>query len=211
METNTHQDARTEANRRNAQFSTGPRTVEGKARSSQNARAAGWFARELRLEGDEAAEAFSAFLEAWRTELQPQGLVELEAFDDFVRAAWHRREIVAAQNEATASSPAAFLDDTLAKTLDRLHRYERDFERRAARHLATLRCLQSQRCPPEPPPQKQTQADAALTGLPAPVLQQLRILAIEASHWRAQLRAQRARLPHHSRSTISAMLSPTEP
>lgn len=141
--------SRADANRLNAQRSTGPRTEEGKARSSQNARRAGWFARYLSVaEGQE--QLYLEYEEAWLDELRPQGLLELEAFHDFLRASWHKREIVEAQNRLTRSSSSAFDFQSpdgpaRARELDRLHRYERDFERRAMRHLRELRRLQTER------------------------------------------------------------------
>lgn len=143
-------NTRSDANRRNSRFSTGPRSEAGKARSSQNAVRSGWFTRDLRVaEGKE--ELYLEFEQAWRDELQPEGLLELEAFTDFLRAAWHKREVIEAQNLFTASSPAAFLNDDRdgdegrSRKLDRLHRYERDFERRQRQALRELRRLQTDR------------------------------------------------------------------
>ena len=134
-----------DSNRQNATHSTGPRTEAGKARSSQNATRAGWFARTPRFATPAQQQLYTEFESAWLAELQPAGVLELESFQNYVRAAWHLREIIEAQNQHTVSGPAAFLDDTAARTLDRLHRYERDFERRAARHLRELRRLQTER------------------------------------------------------------------
>ncbi|MHB9026646.1 MAG: hypothetical protein ACYC7E_21145, partial [Armatimonadota bacterium] len=59
-----------EANRQNAQHSTGPRTPEGKARSSMNALKHGFFAKEALLPQEDAAE-FTTFADALRDDLQP--------------------------------------------------------------------------------------------------------------------------------------------
>jgi len=57
-------EAQLAANRRNAQRSTGPRTAEGKARSSANATRHGLYARELRpLVVGPLAEDFDEFYE----------------------------------------------------------------------------------------------------------------------------------------------------
>ena len=189
---------RADANRRNAQLSTGPRTEDGKARSSQNAVRTGWFSRQLRLaEGQE--QIYLDFENAWLDELQPSGLLELEFFHDFARASWHKREIIAAQNEATASSAAAFLDESLAKALDRLHRYERNFERRAAVALRELRRLQTERARSIAPPKERSQRSSGHRatpppGLPDSVLRTLYTMEIETSHWNALLRAHKAGL-----------------
>lgn len=143
---NNHSDAsaRADANRRNAQHATGPRTEAGQARSSQNAVRSGWFARDLRVT-DGQVQLYLEFEEAWLDELAPQGLLELEAFSDFLRAAWHKREVIDARNRFTASFAAALLDGEAARQLDRLHRYQRDFERRANQALRELRRLQTER------------------------------------------------------------------
>lgn len=194
--------ARLDANRRNAQSSTGPRTEEGKSRSALNATGSGWFARDLRvIEGQE--ELYLHFEQAWRDEMQPEGLSELEAFHDYVRAVWHKREIVAAQNEAidavAASGANPFNDPALARQLDRLHRYEREFEARAVRHSRELRRLQAERRAAAGDSQKRTQPPAAAAGVPQPppgipasVLRTLYVMEIETNHWNAQVRARKA-------------------
>lgn len=63
------------ANRRNARRSTGPRTAEGKARSSRNALKHGILSRELVEEG-ESAEELADLIEALRADLGPEGEVE---------------------------------------------------------------------------------------------------------------------------------------
>lgn len=162
---------------------TGPKTPKGKARSSQNARKSGWFAQDLRVAENQQL-AYAEFEAAWREELAPEGLAENELFADFLRAAWHKREIVAAQNELTTSAGAtAFLNDAIARQLDRLHRYERDFERRATRHLASLRRLQAERAPVATP-----------AGLSQETAGQLYIMERETKHLNAMLRACKAGL-----------------
>jgi len=76
----------TETPSSSASHSTGPKTPAGKARSAQNARTTGWFARDLRL-SETAQPVYAEFESAWREELAPEGLCALEAFSDFVRAA----------------------------------------------------------------------------------------------------------------------------
>ncbi len=187
------------------QTSTGPRTPAGKAASSQNARKSGWFARDLRLAGSQQS-AYVEFEAAWREELAPATLAEDELFSDFVRAAWHKREIVAAQNELTVSAHAAFLDEALAKQLDRLHRYERDFERRAARHLATLRRLQAERIRE---PQKRTPSPPE--SLSAEDQAQLYSLSVRSQFFNAMVRACRAGLidPDTGHATVLAHVPET--
>ncbi|RUL89791.1 hypothetical protein TsocGM_01120, partial [Tautonia sociabilis] len=65
---------RIEANRRNAQQSTGPRTDEGKARSRANGLRHGMAAEVLVPEEDRAA--YEQILERWRREAGPDNVVE---------------------------------------------------------------------------------------------------------------------------------------
>ena len=184
-------DARLDANRRNAQHSTGPRTEAGKARSSQNAVRTGWFSRDLRVAEDKI-ELYLAFEESWTAELQPEGLLELEAFSDFLRNAWQKREVIEARNQARPASSSAFLDDAFARQFDRLLRYERDFERRANQALRELRRLQSERAfktnPVAPPPARPP------LHLPEDLRRELHVMIIETNHWNAKMRALKAGL-----------------
>jgi hypothetical protein len=68
-------DKQIEANRLNAQKSTGPRTPEGKAASSQNAIIHGLRARAVVLPGEDQ-QAFDELLQSLRGEYQPQAASE---------------------------------------------------------------------------------------------------------------------------------------
>ena len=80
------------ANAANAQHSTGPRTPEGRARSSQNARTHGLTARDVVVAPHEREE-FEQFLNRYQTDVAPQDAVQLSVFDDLVAAAWDLRRI----------------------------------------------------------------------------------------------------------------------
>ena len=67
--------AKTAANCANALQSTGPRTVEGKTRSSMNAVRHGILSRAVLLP-DESPEEFESFAAGWRTALMPVGEAE---------------------------------------------------------------------------------------------------------------------------------------
>ena len=64
-----------EANRSNAQKSTGPKTSEGKRKSSRNAVKHGVLASPHLLEYDDREE-FEALLAEYTQELQPRGILE---------------------------------------------------------------------------------------------------------------------------------------
>ena len=72
------------ANQANARLSTGPQTPEGKARSSQNARKHGLSARQVVIAPQEREE-FEDFLASYQDDLQPQGMLEQDLFNQLVR------------------------------------------------------------------------------------------------------------------------------
>ena len=94
-------EARLAANRANAQHSTGPRTEEGKARSSQNALKHGCFSRDLKRAaerlGEDRAE-FDNFAADLTAEYQPEGPEETLLVDRMA-ALWWRMQRLAAQQQ----------------------------------------------------------------------------------------------------------------
>jgi len=78
-----------EANRRNAQRSTGPRTGAGKRRSSQNATKLGLYSQHLLITGKEEAGDFAELRNAVFSHYQPQGPLE-EMLADKVAALYRR-------------------------------------------------------------------------------------------------------------------------
>src|SRR6266550_4916311 len=80
-------DRKLHANRLNAQHSTGPRTKEGKARSSRNASTHGLFCKELLLPY-EHKELFHVLRNSLLMSLSPQNVLELSLVDDIVIARW---------------------------------------------------------------------------------------------------------------------------
>jgi hypothetical protein len=82
-------EAKLEANRRNAQKSTGPRTEEGKGRSSLNAVTHGLRAETLVLR-DEDPQVLDDRREAWRACLLPGDDVEERLVDDVVVYTWQQ-------------------------------------------------------------------------------------------------------------------------
>src|SRR5271166_6511335 len=79
--------SRTEANRRNSQKSTGPRTTEGKERSRLNALKHGCRARLPILPGEDPA-AYRQRLDAWIGKFRPGDDVELYVVQRAVHASW---------------------------------------------------------------------------------------------------------------------------
>ncbi len=79
--------AQIQANRLNAQKSTGPRTAEGKERASQNAIKHGLLAREAVSQGEDPAE-FEVHREGMLQELAPAGVVEAMLAERVVGLSW---------------------------------------------------------------------------------------------------------------------------
>src|SRR5215208_577046 len=81
-----------EANRQNAQKSTGPKTPEGKAAVSLNALKHGLLSKELLLPGEDE-EALRELEESLKGELQPVGVVEVLLGDRITSLLWRLRRL----------------------------------------------------------------------------------------------------------------------
>ena len=97
--------AKIEANRRNAQKSTGPRSKEGKESSRRNAVKHGARAETLMLL-DEDPQVLEEQKAAWRACLAPRDEVELGVVDDAVEYAWPQARARRAQAVRLAASIA---------------------------------------------------------------------------------------------------------
>ncbi|MFN7922890.1 MAG: hypothetical protein U0Q16_22480 [Bryobacteraceae bacterium] len=128
--------AQNEANRANAQKSTGPKTAEGKSVSSRNAVTHGLFSATFAVAPEDRDE-FDILLELQRDELRPQGINDELVFSNLVQAAWKTEKTRRLEAEA-------LLEQNEAK-LDRYTRYTAQFERAYYRALAELRKLQTER------------------------------------------------------------------
>ena len=94
--------AQIQANRSNAQKSTGPRTPQGKERASQNAIKHGLLAREAVIQGEDPEE-FELFREGMLAELAPVGTVETMLAQRVVGLSWRLRRAERLQNAAFAA------------------------------------------------------------------------------------------------------------
>ena len=132
------------ANAANAQHSSGPKTAEGKARSSRNAVKHGFSARKLSLPPDEQGQ-YDELREALRQELTPKGPAEILTFDQLVREAWKLQSIQAMEDRLLCDGLKSVQEAETAKTLDRLNRYQAAAGRAYYRALKELRALQTER------------------------------------------------------------------
>jgi hypothetical protein len=126
--------ARLAANTANAQFSTGPRTVEGKSRSSQNASKHGLTAREVIIAPGEQ-EIFDALLSGLEADVKPQGAIQQTLFNELVASAWNLRRVRLLEADPRHQDNP---DD-----LDRLARHHSRIERSFHRCLKELKALQT--------------------------------------------------------------------
>ena len=123
--------AQIKANRANAKRSSGPRTSEGKARSSRNGTSHGLSAAgAVIFPGEE--EAFAGLREGLRQDLRPVGAHQLELFEQLVYHALNRRRVsglIAAMARSLGFDPAAsaFADPRVTPEIsadyERLNRY----------------------------------------------------------------------------------------
>jgi hypothetical protein len=83
-------ERKNEANRRNAQLSTGPRTPEGKARASRNALKHGLTAEDALLPGEDPA-SFGELLRSFEDEYQPASATDLALVHQLASSWWRLR------------------------------------------------------------------------------------------------------------------------
>jgi len=164
-------EAQIEANRANAQKSTGPRTPAGKAKVAQNAVTHGLLARQVVVVGEEEDE-FDLYRDQFRADLAPVGMVESVLVERIAELAWRLRraerfhteafDVMYAQNRVDpqikrkwppqapeAADPligvTVVKDFSETKVLERLLVYERRIENSLYRTMAELRKVQGLR------------------------------------------------------------------
>jgi hypothetical protein len=141
------------ANQKNAQASTGPRTPEGKAASSQNATKHGATASRVVLAFEDPAEFERVHAEFCR-QLRPGTCLEQFLIEDMVAAHWRMTRMQrvirchtdrAAYDHPSRDPMAAMADVMDSPEVARLHRYENTFRRAYESAWAKLKELQRKR------------------------------------------------------------------
>ena len=135
------------ANRENAQHSTGPRSEEGRAKSSLNALRHGLASRGLIvLPGQESA--FEQLEQGLRTGLQPSGELQDVLFKRILESAWnlHRCRLAEAQLYLNGSDPTVdpLLDVHNEAKYTRIQKYARQSESSMLRTVRELGKLQTE-------------------------------------------------------------------
>jgi hypothetical protein len=168
-----------DANRRNAQKSTGPTTPEGRDAVRHNALKHGLTSQVL-IPMDEDRPEFDRLCDAFVTEFQPVGPTEGSLLENLVAAKWRlgraRKEETGffvkralelehdcqEYRELAANARLAMivdLDSAGSNTLAKISRYEARLERSFYKALSELRRTQEHRKAAEPPAAKQTQSE----------------------------------------------------
>jgi hypothetical protein len=90
-----------EANRQNAQKSTGPKTESGKRKSAQNALKHGLFSNSPVIEGlNENAEEYKELKIMMHAELRPKGLLQTHLVQKIVDSLWRYRRVINSEKSA---------------------------------------------------------------------------------------------------------------
>ena len=144
-------EAQTAANRRNAESSTGPRTKEGKSRSSRNAVTFGIYsAGDFVLPEDKGL--YHHFCENFQTELNPEVPFEQTRTAEIVHAAWRLRRCAAIEFNMIQSNlePGEtqldpMVEPAFAHAQETVDRARAQSHRNLHRATAELRRLQTER------------------------------------------------------------------
>lgn len=141
-----------DANRLNAQQSTGPKSLEGKAAVSKNPLKHGVFSRQVVLEGESKKE-FEALKIEFYEQFRPEGLLEQLFCERALAAAWRLSRITQMESMlidcAARGSCSGGIIEVLAgcqgDELALLSRYEISLEKILFRSLAELKALQTEK------------------------------------------------------------------
>ena len=131
--------AKIDANRRNAQKSTGPRTAEGKARSRWNAMKHGILSSKLLVFDDEQREAFDQLLESLWRDLSPATTCEQILVEKIAMSYWRLHVAYGFEAELSRTQSRFF------NTCDKTGRYANTIHRQLMQDMHELERLQRRR------------------------------------------------------------------
>jgi hypothetical protein len=140
-------ERRIEANRRNAQKSTGPRTSEGKAAVALNGIKHGLLSREALVPGEREADLVD-FGKRLRAQLAPAGELELLLADRIVSCGWRLRRLLRVESRLFKEDGTQLEQAFSAYGREKmavLSRYEATIERSLYKALHELQRLQAAR------------------------------------------------------------------
>ena len=172
-------ERQTEANRLNAQKSTGPRTPEGKAASSQNAFKSGLDAESQFVYGEDRAD-FALLQHEYFERFQPASPEERFQVDTLIRNEWLLRRLFRAEAHlweyhamSASRSDGVPLGEGFTKASNvfmRLQRRVTLIEKSYKDAFAELQRLQAARQVTPPPPQAEAAPQPQRTKAPPPKL-----------------------------------------
>src|SRR5450432_2524990 len=151
-----------DANRRNAQNSTGPRTAEGKAASSMNAIKSGIYAASSVIPGEDPADLAALTARLYQS-CQPQTDIEGLLVDNIIRHSWRLRRFdridaellihtIEDTNYPSPHGPAGKAFHNTVNTQSRLQRRINDTSRLQREAILDFERLQAARPQPQPQP-----------------------------------------------------------
>ena len=172
-----------EANRRNSQLSTGPRTPDGKAISRFNALKSGIHAKVQVIPGEDPAE-LEALMEGYHQEWAPASSTECFLVDSLIRADWLLRRLSRIEAEAWTheiedarkssfakldeSAPLGHIYGRMDDRFTRLQRRIDSTERSYYRALTQLQRLRNQKDLSENPIARPSSSPSPQPAVPAP-------------------------------------------
>jgi hypothetical protein len=147
------------ANRANAQASTGPRTIEGKARASQNAVSSGLFSKRDFVRPEETA-LYTEIRDTLWADLHPATLMEKIQTAEIVTAAWRLHRCAALEDALDSAADP----EKQQKAIDRARIQAHGLQLRATAELRRLRkdrLAETNPATPQIPTTKPTQSAVA--------------------------------------------------
>src|SRR5436190_18155641 len=111
-----------EANRRNAQKSTGPKTEEGKAISSQNGLTHGLTSKKCPILPGENEQEYRAFHDAMLRDLKPRGIMQREIVEDLIQVRWKMKRLPQIEAESMRRQQQKLQDN-----YEQVHKYNKKF------------------------------------------------------------------------------------
>ena len=133
--------AQIDANRSNAQHSTGPRSDSGKAAVSQNATRHGLSSKYLPL-SDAERPLFEEMEADLRNQVIPTGALQESIFMELAAAVWKRSVVNRLISEATSTTDSLFEEEP-SDRVRKLQRHKADQDRAVNRSMRQLKELQT--------------------------------------------------------------------
>ena len=133
--------SRAEINVANSQHSTGPRSAEGKQRSSRNALRHGLTAQTIVLPTEDPA-AYQLHVKSYAAEYTPKGATESDLVRSLADLSWRLNRVAALETNLIDEAESA---ESLSKALANLSMHSQRLSRQSERTAAQLRDLQTTR------------------------------------------------------------------